>query len=79
MGVATFDAPGMPGGRVRELQGRHRVRARHAVRCRRCGLGCVPPTRGHQVFLDTLMVGNFEEKSLAFCAIFTATLRATDM
>ena len=30
-----------------------------------------------QVPLDTLMVGNFEEKSFALAAIFTATLRAT--
>ena len=42
------------------------------------GTGAARPW-GRQVFLDTLMVGNFEEKSLAFCAIFTATLRATDM
>ena len=30
-----------------------------------------------QVALDTLMVGNFDEKSFALAAIFTATLRAT--
>ena len=33
--------------------------------------------RAVQVALDTLMVGNLAEKSLALTAIFTATWRAT--
>ena len=33
--------------------------------------------RGAQVSLLTLMVGNFDEKSLALSAILTATARAT--
>ncbi len=34
-------------------------------------------TAGAQVFFDTVMVGNFDEKSLARSAIFAASLRAT--
>lgn len=33
----------------------------------------------HQVSFEMLMVGNFDEKSLARCAIFTATWRATPL
>lgn len=32
---------------------------------------------GSQVFLETVMVGNFDEKSFALAAIFSATVRAT--
>ena len=39
--------------------------------------GRAPGPAGVQVALDTLMVGNLAEKSLALSAIFTATWRAT--
>jgi hypothetical protein len=32
-----------------------------------------------QVSLEIVIVGNFDEKSFARCAIFTATCRATDL
>ena len=43
------------------------------------GAASSAPAQPAQVFFDTVMVGNLDEKSLARCAIFTATWRATDL